>query len=200
MTHEPRYSDEDPTLQRLRELALSFPGADEKISHGRPVFFTTKVFVWYGMSNKVDGEWVQHPQSVCVLLPEEERLAVRGLPHCWVPGYLGPYGWLVFEEVDRLFCDLGGGEVADEVVPGSAEAASDGAAGLGGAADDGPVRERRVPVQDRFCDRVRCREHVLRHVAFRGVDAGDVAPVRRVVRAGGVEAEVGHGFSPVWVR
>lgn len=97
MVHPQMFSEDDPILHRFRELAFSFPGVAEKIAHGRPVFFTKKVFAHYSMSNKVDGEWTQHPQSVCLLLPEEERLAVRELPFCWVPGYIGPSGWLGFD-------------------------------------------------------------------------------------------------------
>ena len=97
MAHAPRFSDDDPILLRLRELALSFPGAEERVSHGRPVFFTKKVFAYYAMSSKVDGSWVQHPQSVCLLLSEDERLAARRRPECWVPGYIGPFGWLGFD-------------------------------------------------------------------------------------------------------
>lgn len=97
MAHEPRFSDDDPILQRFREVAFSFPGVAERVSHGRPVFYTKKVFAYYGMSNKVDGAWVQHPQSVCLLLPEEERLAMQRLPQCWSPGYIGPFGWLGFD-------------------------------------------------------------------------------------------------------
>lgn len=94
MAHEKMFTDDDEILERIRTLALAFPGAAEKVSHGRPAFHTAKVFAWYGMSRKTEEGWVQHPQSVCVLLPEAERRAVRELPHCWVPSYLGPYGWL----------------------------------------------------------------------------------------------------------
>lgn len=87
------FADDDPLLERVRALALALPGSAEKISHGRPVFFTTKVFAWYGMSRKVEGVWVQHPQSVVVLLPEPERSAVRELANAYVPGYIGPSGW-----------------------------------------------------------------------------------------------------------
>lgn len=97
MAHPLRFSNDDPHLQRFRELALGFPGAEERIAHGHPVFFTRKVFAYYGMSTKATGEWVQHRQSVCLLLSEDERLAARGLPFCWVPGYIGPFGWLGFD-------------------------------------------------------------------------------------------------------
>ena len=88
------YDDADPALARVRELALAFPGADMKVSHGRPAFFTTKVFVYYGGSVKVDGVYVQHRQCVMVRLPEDERLAMEQGPHTFVPAYMGAYGWL----------------------------------------------------------------------------------------------------------
>ena len=38
------FDEADPVLGRVRALALAFPDATEKISHGHPAFFTTKVF------------------------------------------------------------------------------------------------------------------------------------------------------------
>ncbi len=72
---------------------MPFPKPLEKVSHGRPAFFTRKVFAYYGGSQKVNGEWVQHPNSVMVLADLDGQSAMRALPHAWVPGYLGPYGW-----------------------------------------------------------------------------------------------------------
>jgi hypothetical protein len=88
------FDDDDPVLARVRELALAFPEADEKVSHGRPAFFTTKVFAYYGGSLKVDGEWVQHPQSILVQPDPDERRALVDDPRVYVPAYLGPSGWL----------------------------------------------------------------------------------------------------------
>ncbi len=51
------FDDKDPLLKRVRKLALAFPDANEKVSHGRPAFYTVKVFAYYGGSQKVDGEW-----------------------------------------------------------------------------------------------------------------------------------------------
>ena len=87
------FDDDDPVLARVRRLALALPEAAEKVSHGRPAFFTRKVFAYYGGSRKVNGEWVQHPNSVVVLADLDGQSAMRALPHAWVPGYLGPYGW-----------------------------------------------------------------------------------------------------------
>ncbi|MPZ52249.1 MAG: MmcQ/YjbR family DNA-binding protein, partial [Acidimicrobiia bacterium] len=72
----------------------ALPGGQEKESHGRPAFFTKKVFAYYGGSLKVDGEWVQHDQSVMILPDSEERPALVSDDRFWVPGYLGPSGWL----------------------------------------------------------------------------------------------------------
>ncbi len=81
-------------LLRVRELALALPGTDEKVSHGRPAFFTKKVFAYYGGSVKVDGEWVQHQQSIMVLPDADERTALVADPRFFVPAYLGAYNWL----------------------------------------------------------------------------------------------------------
>lgn len=85
----------DPMLVRVRSIALEFPEAAEKISHGRPAFFTKKVFAYYGGSvRRGSGDWVQHPQSVVVMLDSDERAALLGDPRIYIPAYLGPSGWL----------------------------------------------------------------------------------------------------------
>jgi len=91
------FDDEDPFLARVRELASAFPGADEKVSHGRPALFTKKVFAYYGGSIKVDGEWVQHPHSIVVLPDPGDRLALLDDSRSYVPAYLGPSGWIGFD-------------------------------------------------------------------------------------------------------
>lgn len=88
------FDDDDPHLARIRELAAALPGAAEKVSHGRPAFFTTKVFAYYGGSLKVDGEWVQHPNSLVVQPDPEDRPALVGDPRAYIPAYLGPSGWV----------------------------------------------------------------------------------------------------------
>ena len=88
------FDEHDPVLRRLRELALAFPDAAEKISHGHPAFFTTKIFAYYGGSVKVDGVYRQHERSVLVLLDPGEREALLRDAGCYVPAYLGAYGWI----------------------------------------------------------------------------------------------------------
>jgi predicted DNA-binding protein (MmcQ/YjbR family) len=88
------FDDDDPYLAKLRELTSALPGTAEKISHGRPAFFTTKVFVYYGGSLKVDGSWVEHPHAVIVQPDPADRRALIEEARVFVPAYLGPSGWL----------------------------------------------------------------------------------------------------------
>ena len=94
MAHPQMFDDADPVLGRLRELALALPDAAEKISHGHPAFYTTKVFAYFGGSIKVDGQYVQHERSLVVLLPDDERAALLEEDRGYVPAYLGAYGWI----------------------------------------------------------------------------------------------------------
>jgi predicted DNA-binding protein (MmcQ/YjbR family) len=94
MAHPQMFDDDDPVLARVREVALAFPGADEKVSHGRPAFFTKKVFAYYGGSLKEDGDWVQHGRSIVVQPEPDERRALIDDPRVYVPAYLGPSGWI----------------------------------------------------------------------------------------------------------
>ncbi len=94
------FDDDDPLLARVRDLAATFPGSAEKVSHGRPAFFTKKVFAYYGGSHKVDGEWVQHPQSIVVQPDGDDRPALVQDPRVYVPAYLGPSGWIGLDLAD----------------------------------------------------------------------------------------------------
>ena len=94
MAHPQMFDDDDPALARVREMATALPGAQEKVSHGRPAFFTAKVFAYYGGSLKVAGEWVQHPRCVVVIPEPADRAALLEQDRAFVPGYLGASGWL----------------------------------------------------------------------------------------------------------
>lgn len=93
MTHPLMFDPADPDLARLRGLATAFPGAAEKVGHGRPTFFTTKVFCYYGGSPKVDIHQ-RHDRAIIVLPDRDDEPALRQDPRFWVPAYLGPAGWL----------------------------------------------------------------------------------------------------------
>ncbi len=95
MAHEEMFDRGDPMLAVIRRIALRFPGSAEKISHGRPAFYTKKVFAYYGGSvRRGHGDWVQHPQAVMVLLDADERAGLADDPRVFVPAYLGPSGWV----------------------------------------------------------------------------------------------------------
>lgn len=83
-------------LAEVREIALSFPGAFEKVSHGRPVFCAPKMFAIYGGSAKADakGEHIQYPHSILVKVDDSDRAALEQDRRFFFPAYMGPYGWL----------------------------------------------------------------------------------------------------------
>lgn len=112
MAHPRMFDPDDPMLARVRAIALGLPGAGEKVSHGRPAFFTTKVFAYYGGSQKVDGTWIQHEQAIMVQPDPGERRALEADDRFWVPGYLGPSGWLALDLDDSSDLD----EVAELLV------------------------------------------------------------------------------------
>ncbi|MGC5629283.1 MmcQ/YjbR family DNA-binding protein [Georgenia sp. Z1344] len=95
MTHPRMFDDDDPVLARVRAVCLALPDAAEKVSHGRPTFFTTKTFATYGGSVKLGGgRHERHEQSLLLKPSDDDEL--RGLladPRCFYPAYVGPSGW-----------------------------------------------------------------------------------------------------------
>lgn len=102
MVHPQMFEDDDPVLAGVRRIALAFPDAAEKVSHGRPAFFTRKVFCYYSGSVKQAEGWVQHPQCVMVLPDPAERAALLQDARVFVPGYLGASGWIGMDLDDGL--------------------------------------------------------------------------------------------------
>lgn len=88
------FDDDDPVLGRVRRIAMALPDAAEKVSHGIPAFYTTKVFAYYGGSVKVDDGYVRHASSVLVLADPVERPALVDSPGFFHPMYLGASGWV----------------------------------------------------------------------------------------------------------
>jgi len=109
MAHPVMYDEDDPVLARLREIALSFPGAAEKVTHGWPAFYTVKVFGYYGGSIKIDGTYVRHDQSLLVIPDPGEYEALAQDPRVYRPAYVGPFGWLGLD----LKVDMDWTEVAE---------------------------------------------------------------------------------------
>jgi hypothetical protein len=97
VAHPPRYRDDDPLLARLRSVALALPGAGEKVSHGRPTFFTRKVFAIFGGVVKGDHASAALGQALVFLPDAAERPALLEDPRVSVPGYEGAYGWLALD-------------------------------------------------------------------------------------------------------
>jgi len=94
MLHPLMFDERDPYLARVREICLAFPGADEKISHGRPNFFTRKVFATFGGSLKGDHFSPLARNSLLFLPDASEREALLEREPFFVPAYFGPSGWL----------------------------------------------------------------------------------------------------------
>ncbi len=90
------FDDDDFGLAELRGIALGFPGAFEKISHGRPTFCVPKMFAMYGGSSKmsVPGEMTRFSHALLVKVDEADRAALAQDVRFFFPAYLGPSGWL----------------------------------------------------------------------------------------------------------
>lgn len=94
MPHPIMFRDGDPGLAEVRAIALSFPDAHEKVSHGRPGFFVAKMFAMYGGATKQSGSMETVPHCVMVKVDEAERTALSQDERFFYPAYLGPSGWL----------------------------------------------------------------------------------------------------------
>ena len=127
------FDADDPLLARLRAICMEVPDAAEKISHGRVVWFTTKVFAVYGGKVKGDHADPLLDRALLFLPDPAERLALNQDERFHVPAYYGPAGWLA------LPLDVGRarGQAAAEVDP--ADVAPSDAAPVG--VDWGEVSE-----------------------------------------------------------
>lgn len=78
--------------EAVREVCLSFPEAQEFLSHGSPNFRVRgKTFAAYTVNHHGDGRialWLNSPAGA-------QELHTKGEPkHFFVPPYVGPRGWL----------------------------------------------------------------------------------------------------------
>ena len=82
-------------LDRVRRICLSFPGAEEKLSHGSPTFFTPKrVFASFCDNHHGDGHiavWIPAAPGVQEALIEEDSATY------YRPPYVGCSGWVGVE-------------------------------------------------------------------------------------------------------
>ena len=97
MAHAPHFDSDDPVLAELREICVKLPGADEKVSHGRPAFFTKKIFAIYGAVTKGDHHSGTYDQSVVFQPDPYEANALAQHERTFIPAYWGPYGWLGYD-------------------------------------------------------------------------------------------------------
>ncbi|MCV7266780.1 MmcQ/YjbR family DNA-binding protein [Mycobacterium doricum] len=88
------FCDDDPWLAELRAIALGYSEAYEKVSHGRPCFFVPKMFAMYGGSTRETGEMTAVSHCVLVKVDASDRSALQADDRFFLPGYLGPSGWL----------------------------------------------------------------------------------------------------------
>lgn len=101
MTHPVMFSDDDPGLGELRELCLAYPGAEERVSHGRPTFRAGKIFAVFGGGEKIrPGEHRRVDSALIVKADETELPALDEDPRFFVPAYYGPYGWRALDLAD----------------------------------------------------------------------------------------------------
>lgn len=93
MGHPIMFDESDPLLARLRGICLGFPDAAEKISHGRPNWYTTKVFAIFGGSVKGAHDDPTLGRALLFLPDPGEVRALEQDGRFVVPAYLGVGGW-----------------------------------------------------------------------------------------------------------
>ena len=79
-------------IAQVREIALSLPGATEKLSHGEPAFFVRgRLFATIDNNHHGSG----HVAVWCNAPPGAQESLVEADPkHFFRPPYVGPSGWL----------------------------------------------------------------------------------------------------------
>ncbi len=97
MAHALQFDPDDLVLAKLRDICLALPGADEKVSHGRPAFFTKKIFAIYGAVTKGDHHSGRYDQAMVFQPDPDEADALGQHAHTFTPAYWGPYGWLGYD-------------------------------------------------------------------------------------------------------
>jgi hypothetical protein len=78
-------------IERLRALCLSFPGAQEKLSHGSPTWYTRRTFATLADHHHGDHRlafWCPAPPGV------QQEMVDEDPERFFRPPYVGPSGWL----------------------------------------------------------------------------------------------------------
>src|SRR5579859_1944976 len=86
-------SDADLAYERVREICLTFPAVDEKLSHGAPSFFVRKgkMFLTFVDDHHGDGRIAVWCKST---LAEHKKLVAGDPTRFVVPPYVGVGGWV----------------------------------------------------------------------------------------------------------
>lgn len=113
MAHPKQFDDADPVLAKLRTICLALPGADEKVSHGRPAFFTKKIFAIYGAVVKGDHHAGDHDQALVFMPSADDEASIDQDDRFFVPAYWGPYGWRAVDLPHRKTGKVGWDEVTE---------------------------------------------------------------------------------------
>jgi hypothetical protein len=80
-------------VDKLRAICLSFPQANERISHGEPTWFAGRGKVFAMLDNQHHG--ADHLGVWLPLPPGEQQLLVEGDPQRFFrPPYVGVKGWV----------------------------------------------------------------------------------------------------------
>lgn len=112
MPHPTMFDPSNTYLAGVRRICLRLPGAAEKVSHGRPCFFTKKVFATYGAVTKGDHHSGRYDRSIVIRSDPDEAAALLAAPRFFVPAYWGPYGWI---GLDLTAAEVDWGEVGELV-------------------------------------------------------------------------------------
>jgi predicted DNA-binding protein (MmcQ/YjbR family) len=98
------FDDGDPLLGRVREICLSLPEAEERVSHGRPTFRVSKQFAVYGGGEKSPDGHLRHDAALLFIADPSEVVALDDDERFFVPAYYGPSGWRAID-LDRAGVD-----------------------------------------------------------------------------------------------
>lgn len=126
----------DSPLARVRRLCLSFPGTQERRSHGEPTWFAgRKSFVMFAGHHHDDREafWAAAPDGVQGVLVEEDPSRYFRPPYVGTRGWVGVYldvadvDWARVEDIiDDAWRAVAGKRLIAELDQGSAAASSGG--------------------------------------------------------------------------
>ena len=94
MSHPIMFDEDDPILAQVRALALAFPEAQERVSHGRPLWFTTNQFAIYGGHVKGTHGDTSLARALIFKPDADHRDLLLRDERFVVPAYHGPSGWL----------------------------------------------------------------------------------------------------------